>query len=192
MAIRRPQAAPEEPLPVSRYHSRRMSEAAYLALPEEKPYLEYVDGVVLQKPMPDHIHRRLIRLFDFLFETYIRAHGGDGGPEGRVRLADRSGYRLPDTAYWAPGRPSGKDSTPSLAVEVRSSDQSMADLRRKCRAFRANGVDCCWLIDPYARIVEIFEGDRDGEALAPDGALETSVMPGFSVSLSELFTVIDR
>ncbi len=68
----------------------------------------------------------------------------------------------------------------------------MAALRRKCRAFRANGVDVCWLIDPYARIVEIFEGDRDGEALAPDGALVTSVMPGFSVSLSELFTVIDR
>ena len=53
-------------------------------------------------------------------------------------------------------------------------------------------MDVCWLIDPYARIVELFEGDRDGEALAPDGALETSVMPGFSVSLSELFTVIDR
>ena len=144
MAIRRPQAVTEE-LPVSKYHGRRMSEAEYLALPEEKPYLEYVDGVVLQKPRPDHIHRRLVRLFDFLFETYIRAHGGDGGPEGRVRLPDLSGYRLPDTAYWAPGRSSGKDSVPSLAIEVRSENQSMAELRRKCRAFRSNGVDCCWL-----------------------------------------------
>jgi Uma2 family endonuclease len=192
MAIRRPQAAPEEPLPVSRYHGRRMSEAEYLALPEEKPYLEYVDGVVLQKPMPDHIHRRLIRLFDFLFETYIRAHGGDGGPEGRVRLADGSGYRLPDTAYWAPGRVSGKDSAPSLAVEVRSSDQSMADLRRKCRAFRANGVDCCWLIDPYRRTVEVFEGGRDGERLAADQPLETAVMPGFSVTQAELWAAMER
>jgi Uma2 family endonuclease len=192
MAIRRPQAAPEEPLPVSRYHGRRMSEAEYLALPEEKPYLEYVDGLVLQKPMPDQFHRRLVWLFDFLFYEYVRVHGGDGGPEGRVRFPDLSGYRLPDTAYWAPGRPSGKDSVPSLAVEVRSEGQSMADLRRKCRAFRANGVDCCWLIDPYRRTVEVFEGGRDGERLAADLPLETAVMPGFSVTQAELWAAMER
>lgn len=169
-----------------------MTEAEYLALPGEKPYLEYVDGMVLQKPMPDHIHRRLVRLFDYFFETYIRARGGDGGPEGRVRLPDQSGYRLPDTAYWAPGRPSGKDSVPSVVVEVRSADQAMAELRRKCRAFRANGVDCCWLIDPYARNIEVFEDSRDGALLAPDEALETPVMPGFSIPQSDLWAAMDR
>jgi len=169
-----------------------MSEEEYLALPEEKPYLEYVDGVVLQKAITNAIHRDLIQLLTHLIYVYQQKAGGRGGPEGRVRLPDGSGYRLPDTAYWAPDRFAGDDSVPSVVIEVRSRDQGMAALRRKCRAFRANGVDVCWLIDPYARIVEIFEGDRDGEALAPDGALVTSVMPGFSVSLSELFTVIDR
>ena len=192
MAIRRPHAAPEESLPFSRYHGRRMSEAEYLALPEEQPYLEYVDGVVLQKPMPDALHGRLIQFLDFLFYGYLLRAGGDGGPERRMRLADGSGYRLPDTAYWAPGRVSGNDSTPSLAVEVRSSDQSMADLRRKCRAFRANGVDCCWLIDPYRRTVEVFEGGRDGERLAADQPLETAVMPGFSVTQAELWAAMER
>lgn len=37
-----------------------MSESEYLALPEEKPYLEYIDGVVLQKPMPNKSHVLLI------------------------------------------------------------------------------------------------------------------------------------
>lgn len=169
-----------------------MSEEEYLALPEEKPYLEYVDGVVLQKPMPDDLHRRIIRILDFVLELYIRQYGGDAGPEGRVRLPDGRGYRLPDNAYWTPGRDSGKDSVPSIAFEVRSENQPLRALRDKCRTFRANGVDVCWLIDPYARTVEIFEGDRDAEQLPADGALETSVMPGFSVPLSELFAVLDR
>lgn len=191
MAIRRP-IAREERIPVSRYHGRRMDEAEYLALPEEKPYLEYVDGVVLQKPMADEFHGRLVAFLDYMIYGYKLLRGGDVGPERRVRLADGSGYRLPDTAYWAPGRPSGNDSTPSVVVEVRSSDQAMAELRRKCRAFRANGVDCCWLIDPYARNVEVFEGERDGARLAEDEPLETTVMPGFSVSQAELWAALER
>ncbi|HNO65731.1 MAG TPA: Uma2 family endonuclease [Tepidiformaceae bacterium] len=191
MAIRRPSARVEQ-VPVSKYHGRRMSEAAYLALPEEKPYLEYVDGVVLQKPMGDEFHGRLVGFLDYLMYGYKLLHGGDLGPERRVRLLDGSGFRLPDTAYWAPGRPSGSDSTPSLAIEVRSSDQTMAELRRKCRSFRANGVACCWLIDPYARTVEVFEADRDAEQLAADAALETAVMPGFSVPQADLWAAMER
>lgn len=169
-----------------------MSEAQFLALPEEKPYLEYIEGVVWQKPMPDAIHGRLVMFLGYLFYMYIRRSGGDGGPERRIRLADGSGYRLPDTAYWAPGRAWGNDSTPSLAVEIRSMDQSMAELREKCRAFRRNGVECCWLIDPYARRVEVFEGDRDSHELAPDDPLEAAVMPGFTVSQAELWAEMDR
>ena len=36
-----------------------MTPAEYLALPEEKPYLEYVDGMVMQKPRPSKIHSML-------------------------------------------------------------------------------------------------------------------------------------
>jgi Uma2 family endonuclease len=81
---------------------------------------------------------------------------------------------------------------PSVAFEVRSREQSLAELRRKCRSFRANGVDVCWLIDPYARWVEVFEGARDGERLPEDGVLETAVMPGFSVPLADLWAELDR
>ena len=189
MAIRQPKPH-RQPSPVSKYHGRRMTEAQYLALPEEKPYLEYVDGVVLQKPMPNSQHRKLVQFLDYLLYGYILKFGGDGGPEGRVRMPDGSGYRLPDTAYWAPGRPSGDDSLPSLAVEVRSPDQTLAELRRKCRAFRANGVDACWLIDPVARTAEVFEGERDGEQLDANGVLTSRIMPSFELPLRDLFAVL--
>lgn len=169
-----------------------MSEAEFLALPEEKPYLEYVDGVVLQKPMPNKAHRALIEEVIFQIGLYRRRHGGSAGPEGRIRMPDGSGFRLPDTSYWAPGRDDGDDSVPSLAVEVRSPDQTMAELRRKCRSFRENGVDVCWLIDPQSRTVEVFEGDRDAEVAIGDAALETPVMPGFRLALKDLFAVLDN
>ncbi len=168
-----------------------MSEAEYLSLPEEKPYLEYFDGAVFQKPMPNQAHRQIIRFLDYLFHGYLMRHGGDAGPEGRVRLPDGSGFRLPDTAYWASGRFSGDDSVPSLVVEVRSPQQPLGDLRRKCRVFRANGVDVCWLIDPAARTVEIFEGDGHVGQVLKSGVLEPAIMPGFSLSLEDLFAVLD-
>jgi Uma2 family endonuclease len=190
MAIRQPKPS-KQSFPVSKYHGRPMSEAEFLSLPEEKPYLEYVDGVVLQKPMPNRNHSRLVKLIVVALAAYERIHGGNSGPDQRLRLPDGSGYRVPDTAYWAPGLDDSDDSVPSLAVEVRSPDQSMAELRRKCRSFRANGVDVCWLVDPASRTVEVFEGSRDGERLTADAALETSVMPGFSLPLKDLFAVIE-
>ncbi|MGE3073546.1 MAG: Uma2 family endonuclease [Dehalococcoidia bacterium] len=190
MAIRQPRPQRQD-FPASKYHGRRMSEAEYLALPEEKPYLEYVDGVVLQKPMPNRAHVLLIEELIYAIGVYRRRYGGSSGPEGRVRLPDGGGFRIPDAAYWAKSRPHEDDSIPSLVVEVRSPGQAMAELRRKCRAFRENGVEACWLVDPASRTVEVFEGDRDGERLARDASLETSVMPGFSLPLENLFAVLD-
>jgi len=190
MAIRQPKsgAVPDYPSP---YHGRQMTPAEYLALPEEKPYLEYVDGVVRQKPMVTWKHRRLVGKLDFLFGLYQREAGGDFGPEGTVELSAIRHFRLPDTAYWAKGRPSQNNAPPSLAVEVRSPGQSLRELREKCRAFRANGVDACWLIDPDARTVEVFEDDRDGATVKGEATLTCAAMPGFELLLSDLFSVLD-
>ena len=175
----------------SRYHSMRMSEAEYLVLPEEKPGLEFHDGLVIQKAMANADHRRLSGEFDFRFALMVRTAGGDFGPEGRVRLSTGR-YRLPDTAAWAPGVPSGDDSMPTVAVEVRSPDESMASQRAKCRLYRQSGVPVVWLVDPRTRTVEIFEDDRDGTVLRIGDTLTTPHLPGFSLPLAELFAVLDR
>ncbi|MBE0610357.1 MAG: Uma2 family endonuclease, partial [Dehalococcoidia bacterium] len=68
----------------------------------------------------------------------------------------------------------------------------MAELRRKCRAFRANGVDVCWLIDPYARTVEVFDANRDGVQLGSDESLKATAMPEFTVAQADLWAALDR
>jgi Uma2 family endonuclease len=178
-------------MPRSRWAGARLTEAEYLALPEEKPYLELHDGLVVQKAVPNTLHRRLVAELVLQFALYVRLHGGDLGPEGRVRLASGR-YHLPDAAYWAPGRPNGDDSVPTVAVEVRSPDDTMNDQRAKCVRYRQAGVEVAWLIDPGTRTVEVYDDTNDGTVLGVDDALETPAMPGFRLPLVELFAVLDR
>jgi Uma2 family endonuclease len=167
-----------------------MTPEEYLALPEEKPYLEYVDGMVLQKPMPSFDHGALILQIGYFFKLWMMENGGGAGADVRTRLVELPNYRLPDVSFFAPGVGTGRDAVPTLAVEIRSPDQTMAELRRKCRFFRENGVEACWLIDPRSRTAEVFEGDRDAEQLVRDGVLTAACMPGFSLPLPELFAIL--
>ena len=85
------------------------------------------------------------------------------------------------------GTPSGDDTVPTIAVEVRSPRQSLTKLRAKCRGYLRDGSIAAWLIDPQARTVEVFEADvtrvlREGETLTCD------VLPGFAVELDWLFS----
>jgi hypothetical protein len=97
MAIRHAKPAKLADFP-SRFHGVAMSAQKYLSLPEEKPYLEYIDGVVEQKPMVNAGHGRLVRRLDAMFDRHISAHGGDAGLSGAYSL-------LPAT--FCPIRPTG-------------------------------------------------------------------------------------
>jgi Uma2 family endonuclease len=189
MAIRQPKPGPIAEHP-SRFQGVRRSAQQFLALPEEKPYLEYIDGRVEQKPMVNAAHRRVVRRLDALFDEYIETLGGDAGPEGRVALRESGDYLLPDTAYWAPGTPSGDDSLPTLAVEVRSPGQSLQSLRSKALAYLRNGVHECWLIDPEKRTVQVFTPGATRTLKAGD-SLASTAMPAFELDLASLFALLD-
>jgi Uma2 family endonuclease len=182
----------------SRYHGARMSPEEYLALPEVKPYLEYIGGRVVQKMSPKRRHGALAAALSASLHRYGRQTGGAVGIETRVyfRPAGRSEWRLPDIAYWAPGAPIGDDDefavVPTLAVEIRSPGQSMASQRARCRFYRANGVDVCWLVDPRARTVERFEDSVDGEVVPVEGTLTSPHLPDFALPVAELFAGLDR
>jgi Uma2 family endonuclease len=169
-----------------------MTEEEYLALPEEKPYLEYVEGIVIQKPAADAVHSDLAVELIVRLGEYARRLGGRVRTQMRARLGPTPSYRLPDVSYYLPGIPSGDDAVPTLAIEVRSPEQTVAELRGKCRFYRSSGVELCWLVDPATRIVEVFEGHMDGARLGAEATLESPLLPGFSLPLRELFAVLAR
>ena len=113
---------------------------------------------------------------------------GRAGIEARAKLGELPNYRLPDLSYWKPGIPRGDEAPPTLAIEIRSQSQTLAELRRKCEFLRSTGVEACWLIDPVSRTAELFEGPRRGDLIE---ALRADCLPGFELPLSELFAILD-
>ncbi len=193
MAIRQPNPPrtrpPTRPKWQSKYHGVRMTPEEYLALPEEKPYLEYVDGVVLQKPMPNEDHGELAFRVGHLIQLWLGTRPGRIGVEVRAKLGELPNYRLPDVSYWKPGIPRGEGAPPTVAVEIRSPDQTLAELRTKCEFLRRSGVETCWLIDPVNRSAEVFEGRK--HAGTPVTVLKAESLPGFELPLADLFAILD-
>ena len=165
----------------------------YLALPEEAPYTEFVDGEMLEKAMPDKFHTAAVQEFAYQFGGLMRKEGGFAGPEGRSIFwtGDHQDFRLPDYSYWAAERPyeDGRYlSPPTLAIEVRSLGESMASQREKCRWFRDHGVSACWLVDPVSRTIEVFEDGREAEIVRDQ--LASRYVPGFSMSIEDFFHML--
>ncbi len=163
----------------------------YLALPEEKPYLEYIHGEAVPKMAPDRIHGTIAAHMAALLSGHQREHSGTTVVEGRVQFADPVDPRfmLPDVAYYAAGRALDARAAmapPTLAVEIRSAEQSLEGQREKCRYYRAHGVDVAWLVDPVTRAVEVFEGPSH-LVLEPGAVLTSAALTGFSVPVADLF-----
>lgn len=192
MAIRQPSPPnvkpPTRPRWQPKYHGVRMTPEQYLQLPEEKPYLEYIDGMVVQKPMPNEVHGLLAFRVGFLIQLWLGSTPARIGVEIRARLGDLPNYRLPDVSFWRTDAQFGNEAPPSLAIEILSPNQSLAELRRKCEFLRSTGVERCWLIDPGGRTAELYEG-RVKKGRAVD-VLTADCLPGFALPLAELFSVI--
>ncbi len=176
----------------SRYDGVRMSEAEYLALPEEKPYLEYADGVVVQKPMPDWDHSQISTRLVVLLSRFADARGGWVNIELRSLQLPQRNYRLADVSYFAPGAHTGNEALPTLAIEVRSPDETVASQRRKCESWIEAGCSEAWLVEPRSRTVEVFGADGGRRTLHRDETLVSNGAPGLEVDLAALFATLDR
>ncbi len=121
------------------------------------------------------------------------------GADGMMRLA--SGLvRIPDVAFIAWSRlPGGRvpsepipDLAPDLAVEVLSASNTPGEMQRKRREYFEAGVQLIWLIDPDTRSVEIYADMENATTLSEADVLDGGlVLPGFTLSLQELFTELD-
>ena len=171
----------------SPYHGQRMTLAAFEALPEQRPYLQWWDGVVVQKAAPRIPHGIVQLYLAAVLDQYARAMSAHAATEVHIWF-EGHGYLVPDLVFWAPGTPLAEGEralSPSLAIEIRSPGETAASQREKCRRMRANGVAVCWLIAPAARTAERFDATRDGD---PAGTrLEAPGFPGLVVDLEPLW-----
>lgn len=170
----------------------------FLALPEEKPYLEFVNGEIWEKPMPGPLHSaavvELLRLIanhvlgrrDVRVDTELR-HVEDH--EERVYLPDIS------VTLWSRfprGQRSGAIPVhPDLAIEVLSPDDRADRVQNKVQFYLRAGVTLVWVVDPDFETITVYRPDRaPQEHRTPETLAADPVLPGFSMGLQAFFATV--
>jgi Uma2 family endonuclease len=130
----------------------------HTAFPERD--CEFVDGEIVERPMPPFEHGAIVMRLILLFAPWIRERGWWPVPEVRQQVS-ASRVRIPDVAVFVT-RPEGNPPAepPLIAIEVLSPDDRMSALLEKLREYREWGVGSIWVIDPMTRV--LFEMTTTG------------------------------
>ena len=121
------------------------------------PDVEYLDGVLKEKPVVQIVHGRVQVLIGMWFENHRREWGIYAAVEVRTRTSANA-VRLPDVVVVSrENHELGTLTTPPLiAIEVRSPSDTQEDLDRRAAALAGMGTQNVWLVDPYARTGQIW------------------------------------
>jgi len=172
---------------------------AFLALPEQEPPLELVDGEVTQKVAPVTEHVVLQLQFRDLVDGFARPRKlARAFPELRESYAQAS--TIPDVSVYTwdrlPRRAEGGWNNdvrdpPDVAFEVRSPGQSATDVLVRCLWYVANGARVSLYADPVERLVVAFRPLAEPIVFQHAGLLDLAdVIPGFSLDIADLFAAL--
>ncbi|MGH7172253.1 MAG: Uma2 family endonuclease [Gemmataceae bacterium] len=167
----------------------------------EGKFCELVEGVLLEKVMGWN-ESSLAGFLLGLLNAYVipRNLGIVTGADGTVELMPDL-VRIPDVAFTSwdrlPGRRRPTNPvprlTPNLAVEVLSRSNTPGEMAVKRQDYFTGGVELVWEIDPDARTVLVFTSLAQSTMLGQaDTLVGGAVLPGFTLSVQELFAELDR
>lgn len=168
----------------------------FLQLPEEKPALEYFDGMVSQKMSPKMRHATVqARLAGHINAAVGHARTALAVTEARATFAGES--VVPDVSVYRwdrlPRTTNGMMADespipPDVAVEIISPSQSPNALFRRCRWYVSNGVQIALQIDPDDESVIVFYPDGTTQAWRGSDRIDLdSVASGFEMTVDDLF-----
>lgn len=163
--------------------------AEFLQLPETKPAREYIDGQVIQKPMPQGkqsvIQGELVPAINGAVKAQQIARAF---PELRCTFGGRS--TVPDIAVFLWQRiPRDENgavanafcAAPDWTIEILSPDQSQTKVTKNILHCLKHGTQTGWLIDPDEQTVFIYRPKQEPEVLdAPDAIIPA---PSFASNL---------
>ena len=159
---------------------RSLTLSEFLERPETEPASEYIDGNIIQKPMPQGEHSLLQGELCEAINRVARAEKiARAFPELRCTFGGQA--LVPDVAVFRwdriPRTPAGKIANrfeiyPDWVIEILSPEQQMTVLLNKLLHYSQNGTSIGWAIDPKVKtIICIMENQRlasfQGEAQLP-------------------------
>jgi Uma2 family endonuclease len=149
---------------------------SFLALPETKPASEYIDGKIVQKPMPQGKHSLLrMKLLTFINSMLMEAKIAIAFPELRCTFSGRSrsvseGYSIVPDVVILKNENIPKDddgevanvvtTAPDWIIEILSPDQSTTKVIKNILHCLDHGTEVGWLIDPAEKMILVYQPDR--------------------------------
>lgn len=169
--------------------SKILTLAEFLQLPDTKPAREYIDGQIIQKPMPQGKHSviqgELVPAINGVVKSKQIARAF---PELRCTFGGRS--TVPDIAVFVWNRiPRDENravantflAAPDWTIEILSPDQNQTKVTKNILHCLRNGTDVGWLIDPAEETVFIYRPHQEPEVL--DEPSELLIVPSFASEL---------
>ncbi len=167
----------------------------FLKLPETQPASEYINGEIIQKPMPKGKHSRLqLKLCNSINEVTESKKIAYAFPELRCSFANRS--IVPDIAVFSWSRilfdadgeaPNDFLLCPDWTIEILSPEQSSNRVTGNIVFCLEHGCQLGWLIDPKDRSILSFQPSQQPNLL--QGSDRLPVLPEIDliVTVNQLF-----
>jgi Uma2 family endonuclease len=162
----------------------------FLKLPETSPANEYIDGKVIQKPMPQGKHSSIQTEIATTINAVVRSKKiARAFTELRCTFGDRS--IIPDVAVFTWPRISRDENgeianifqaAPDWTIEILSPDQNQTKVTKNILHCLDHGAEMGWLIDPTEKT--IFVSQRQQQTLVFDLPRQQILMPTFAPSLT--------
>jgi Uma2 family endonuclease len=140
----------------------------FLELPDTKPASEYIDGEIIQKPMPQGQHSVIQKKLLLAIDPVLSDAGiGQTFPELRCVFGGRA--VVPDVVVFEEANISYDDNgeicnavsiPPDWTIEILSPEQSTTRVLKNINHCLAHGTQMGWLIDPNDRSIFICMPDR--------------------------------
>lgn len=178
--------------------SKIITLSEFIQQPETKPACEYIDGQIIQKPMPQGKHSTIQAELVTTLNQFLKPRKiARAFPELRCSFSDRS--VVPDVCLFTwdriPRDPSGAIansflSAPDWVIEILSPDQNPTKVIKKILYCLSHETEIGWLIDPEEESVFVYHSEKPTEVFDPSDHFPIPV-PRFAqdvkLTVGELF-----
>ncbi|CBN58516.1 MULTISPECIES: Uma2 family endonuclease [Kamptonema] len=169
----------------------------FLKLPETKPASEYIDGQIIQKPMPQGKHSTVQAELIITINAVVKPDKiARAYPELRCTFGGRS--TVPDVSVFLwdriPRDENGQVANvfklaPDWTIEILSPDQSQTKVTKNILHCLNHGTQLGWLIDPNEQTVFVFLPNQ--HPIVFDEPQQQLIVPSFAsefiLTVGELF-----
>jgi Uma2 family endonuclease len=146
---------------------------------------EYVDGILIEKPLPTWKHSELQLWLGALLLKYYPWLSVGSELHSKLR---QNNWRIPDVAVQSQeiARSEKYAFAPLLlAIEIRSPEDKWSDLLKKFEDYHVWGVPYCWLLDPETERAWTYHKDSDFDEVTNKGYIQAGEI---QLSIAEIFS----